>query len=554
MRSKIKEIKLALKRNIYDSSNHLLTLVDKSPYSKTYGCFDRHYWQYKIKDFPSGMSQEAIFPMFLALKNNIYRNISFKSKKNILEIIENGAKFSLATQNDNGSVDDYFPYEQASGATAFTAYAILGCIEINKKLLKKEFIYLLKKRIEWLAMNSESGKLSNHEALICLVLAKAAKIFKNDFFYFSSLKRLKRLISWRNNEGWFEEYEGLDIGYETLTFSCILNLKKFHKKEKNLLDNLINAEAKVIIDSIEPDGNLGGELYSRGTWNCFAHGILTYAIENKNKKQINKVIKLLESRFLSNPYQVKDDYIIQHHLWSDILTYNILERSSLDEIDNKKDTLYFLGKTTKVKQINFYPNSGHLWIKHGSATTHVSIKMGGLFRLYKNDKFIFQDTQNALKLQRKIYVANTLNNKINFQWINDKELKIEGYMIKSKSELMTSPKLVLLRLVMGTIGRFFPNQIRKLMQRILIESKTTKKRKFSRIFKFSINGLTVYDSYKIFKGEKNFVHSIETSFSTYRHVIMSRIFHPYFLSLTEPNQKRIIIKENNIFIERNWKV
>ena len=140
MRSKIKEIKLALKRNIYDSSNHLLTLVDKSPYSKTYGCFDRHYWQYKIKDFPSGMSQEAIFPMSLALENNFYRNISNKSKKNILEIIENGAKFSLATQNDNGSVDDYFPFEQASGATAFTAYAILGCIEINKKLLKQEFV------------------------------------------------------------------------------------------------------------------------------------------------------------------------------------------------------------------------------------------------------------------------------------------------------------------------------------------------------------------------------------------------------------------------------
>ena len=74
MKNKIDEIKSALKKNIYDRLTHLLTLVDKSPYSKTYGCFDRQFWQYKTKDFPSGMSQEAIFPISLALENNIFGN------------------------------------------------------------------------------------------------------------------------------------------------------------------------------------------------------------------------------------------------------------------------------------------------------------------------------------------------------------------------------------------------------------------------------------------------------------------------------------------------
>lgn len=554
MESKIKEIKSALKKNIYDRSTYLFTLVDKSPESKTYGCFDRQFWQYKIKDFPSGMSQEAIYPVALALQNNIYGSITNKSKNNIYEIIENGIKFSLLNQNKNGSVDDYYPFEQASGATAFTTFAILSTIEINQNLIRDEFIYLLKKRIQWLAINFESGKLSNHEALISLVLAKAAKIFNDDFYYFSSLKRLKRLISWRNEEGWFEEYNGLDIGYETLTFSCIFDLKNFLNEEKDLLDNLINAQAKIIFDSIEPDGSLGGELYSRGTWNCFAHGILNYALQNKNQNQINKSIKLLESRFLLDPYQINDDYIIQHHLWSDILTYKVLEDCSLSEIYREKEDFYFFDENKESIQLNFYPNSGHLWIKHGTATTHVSIKMGGLFRLYKDKNFIFQDTQNALKIKNKIYIANILNNEINFKWINDQELEIEGYMVKSNSKLMSTTKLIILRLIMLTIGKFFPNLIRQGLQKILIEKKINHKRKFTRVFKFTSNELTVYDYYRIFKGEKNFIKSIETTFSTYRHVIMSRLFHPYFFSLTEPNQKQIIFKENHLFIKRTWEL
>ena len=33
----------------------LLTLLDRTPTSATYGCFDRGYWHYRTSDFPSGM-------------------------------------------------------------------------------------------------------------------------------------------------------------------------------------------------------------------------------------------------------------------------------------------------------------------------------------------------------------------------------------------------------------------------------------------------------------------------------------------------------------------
>ncbi len=52
----------------------LLTLQDRNPFSKTYGCFDRNYWHYKMIDYPSGMSQEFVYPLALAYGTDLRGN------------------------------------------------------------------------------------------------------------------------------------------------------------------------------------------------------------------------------------------------------------------------------------------------------------------------------------------------------------------------------------------------------------------------------------------------------------------------------------------------
>ena len=97
---------------------------------------------------------------------------------------------------------------------------MLNIVELSELELN-----LLTKRLNWLSKNHESGRLSNHEALISLVLAMGAKLLNNSYFKKKSIERFKNLLTWRNEEGWFEEYSGFDIGYETLTFSCLDNIK-----------------------------------------------------------------------------------------------------------------------------------------------------------------------------------------------------------------------------------------------------------------------------------------------------------------------------------------
>ena len=60
----------------------VICLLDKNPYSQTFGSFDRKYWQYKIIDFPCGMNQELVYTLSYVWKNqfenNIFDDISFK--------------------------------------------------------------------------------------------------------------------------------------------------------------------------------------------------------------------------------------------------------------------------------------------------------------------------------------------------------------------------------------------------------------------------------------------------------------------------------------------
>ena len=105
----------------YDISN-ILTLLDRNKLSTTYGCFDRNYWHYKIKDFPSGMSQEFVLVLALAYKLSHPDNRFYKNEM-LLDYAKSGIEYAKQSSNKDGSANDYYPYERALGASCFSLYA-----------------------------------------------------------------------------------------------------------------------------------------------------------------------------------------------------------------------------------------------------------------------------------------------------------------------------------------------------------------------------------------------------------------------------------------------
>ena len=200
----------------------ILTLLDRNPHSPTYGCFDRNFWHYKIIDFPSGMAQEFVWPLALAYHTNLPNN-PYYHKLAIRQWVEAGILYTAHSAHADGSCDDYFPFERAAGAAAFS---LLACIESYRELELNhyEVLKFFEHRADWLAHHQESGKLANHQALIVLCLELVGELLQTSKWKSAKIRRLEQLLSWQNSEGWFQEYEGCDPGYQTLTISSLVPL------------------------------------------------------------------------------------------------------------------------------------------------------------------------------------------------------------------------------------------------------------------------------------------------------------------------------------------
>lgn len=549
----------ALEASVHERCRHLLTLADRTPYAASHGCFDRAYWQYKVKDFASGMAQEGVYPLALALDLGLFPGLSEAGRSGLEGLIAAAAAFSLRQQHGNGSVDDYFPYEQAAGATAFSLYALLETLALGLLPLNDGARRRLRCRAHWLAQHQESGQLSNHEALISLSLARAAVLLVEPELHKAAERRYRRLLGWRSAEGWFSEYGGFDVGYETLTFACLRELARLLPERAAEIDAILAHNFPLILGAAEPDGALGGELFARGTWNLFAHGLLAHALERGDAGGRAAVGRLLRARFLHLPTEVRDDAVIQHHLWSDLRSWDLLRRAgplALAEAEPQPVATVALGALAAVVVELALPEAGHLWVRHGVCRTHLSLAVGGAFRLHRAGGFVVQETQQAVVAGRsgrgRTWLAHAPGALSGWEWEAPDRLRLHGVLSAYRPQPMTTARLLVLRVLMLAGGRFFADRIRALMQRLLIHARGDKRRRYERRITFLSDGLLVEDRYALPEAELRGARLVPTGFSSFRHVVMSRVFHPYALACQAPAAESVRREPGVLVTERRW--
>ena len=117
----------------------------------------------------------------------------------------------------------------------------------------------LVKRADWLAHHQESGRLTNHQALIVLCLELLSKLLQTNRWDTSKAQRLDRVLAWQNPEGWFQEYEGCDPGYHTLTISCLARVYELNPNHR--LKDAIAQATLLTAQFVHPDGLLWGRIY-----------------------------------------------------------------------------------------------------------------------------------------------------------------------------------------------------------------------------------------------------------------------------------------------------
>jgi len=482
----------------------LLTQLDRDPASPTFGCFDRDYWHYRVTDFPCGMSQEFVFPLALAWSLDLPGN-TYRGDGEIRRWIEAGIRFAARSAHRDGSCDDYYPYERATGASAFSLLAMLDASELIGLTSDGEIEAFFRRRADWLADHQETGRLSNHEALIiaCLVgIAERSTTSVEDRLQ----TRLKRLLSWQSSEGWFDEYGGADPGYLSLTIGLLADVDR-RRPDLELREPIARA-VKFLGAFVHPDGSVGGEYCSRGTLNFFPHGLeiagrwLPEALAI-NDRALRPLADGLEPCF-------SDDRIVGHHLWSRLVAWA--------EWNERRPV-----PIAPVEKSLSFPEARLAIQVHRDFRLYCGLDRGA-FKLFHGDRLVTSDTGPTLKMRDGRVAVIRSDDAV--ETTPGAAMRIAGSMAWAKTELLTPFRSAVLRLIMLTIGRFAPNLVRSLLQRRLVSLNASAPYFATRTIGWTRNGLSVRDEIVPRSGWGSVERAGVGGFQVPMTTVMARVWQP----------------------------
>ena len=431
----------------------VLSLMDRNPYSVTYGCMDRTFWLDKSIDFPSSIAQFGIHALALVYSKKFPNNPYYKNKL-ILEWCKAGITYWQSIQKNDGSFDEFYPNERGwAGPTGFLLYAILSSYELLKNELsekfEKKFMKNAKKAAIFLAKYDELGVLSNHHAMALLPIYYYYRVSGDNSILYNFEKKWQEFLNYQSKEGWFLEYDGADLGYLSATVSFLGKLYPLVKDNIKLKKEILTAVEKAIDFSSNfayPNGYYAGTIGSRQTLHFYPHGYEFFGDTFPLGQAVaEKMLQGLEEGKLVPPAIMPDRYLV----------YRVPEML-LSYLDYKKRN-----KTPKLltweksDSTTFFPDAGIFIAKRKKFYCIVNFAKGGVIKIFN--------------LQKKKLIYNNCgfigvtkaNKRISSEWIGknfkitqDKnKISVKGNLYSIGSTLPTPFTQILLRLALLTLGQ-----------------------------------------------------------------------------------------------------
>jgi hypothetical protein len=484
----------------------LLMLQDRSPTSPTFGCFDRGYWHMRTSDFPCGITQAFLLPLALAWSLPIAGNPYYRQPELRRWAIA-GVRFAARSAHGDGSCDDYYPFERAAGAAAFSLFACLEAAAIFDLWDDGEISAFLEKRARWLARHEESGRLSNHEALIIACLARLAEKFGGEWQALMEA-RAARLRGWQSAEGWFDEYGGMDPGYLTLTIAMLTDADR--RFPALSLREPLRAAIRFLSHCIAPDGSLGGEWASRATVNFFPHGLEMAGAWEPLALQIADV----GYRRFANGTQPchADDRIGGHHVWSQLLAWREWQETRPAPLTFADGLHDFAEARLRIQQ-------------RGALRLICGWSRGGAFRLFDGERLLRADTGPSLRLtDGRVAIANLDGAEVVERTAD--RLVVEAPLAYAKCALLTPAKSIVLRAIMLTAGRFFPDLVRRGLQKLLVTGRKDAPFRFRRTLSWEGDALIVEDELRAEQGWASVAEAGQSGFQVGITTVMARVWEP----------------------------
>lgn len=475
----------------------LLSLVDKNEFSKTFGCFDRTYWHYKINDFPCARLQEACLTLALIYTRNFPKNPWYNNEL-IKELTIGSITFWCKIQHKDGSFDEWYPKEHSHVATCFSTYAIAEAIRlllnvISKKDLKK-FLAHLNRAADWLIKNDDYSVM-NHQAGSALALLTVYELTNKKEYLKAALKKSNLVIKAQSREGWFSEYGAVDTGYLTL-FLYYLSIFYEKTKDKTLIKPLERA-VRFISYFIHPDLSFGGEYNSRDTNFYIPTGFEILAYEIPLARRIGDLyLHALKGRKILAPYSEDDRYIC-YDLYRYLQAYDFYKKNSKEEkLPFEKEESFF----------KFFSDAKLLVVKINDYYSLVGGSKGGVIKIFNIPKkaLVYSDCGFVGIDKSSVFGMHKLDSslRITVDSLN-KEIEIQAKLSKIHQKYSNLKRKILFYVSLNVIETLrLSNFIKNIMRTQLIHKKSENIAKIHREIKFYDKTILVIDKIVPYKNVK----------------------------------------------------
>jgi hypothetical protein len=422
------------------------------------------------------MSQEFVLPLALAWKHPFPDN-PYHQRDRVREWVLSGIDFARRSAHKDGSCDDYYPFERALGAAVYSlhgmaeAYRIVGGDD-------PDVVAFLARRARWVMSHGESGVLANHHAIAAAALHATALVTGDDAFAASAQAKARETLLYQHDEGWFREYEGFDPGYQTVTVDFLARYWKASGDDE-VLEGL--ERAVQLLETVQhPDGTFGGEYGARSSYHTQPHGLELLAPRFPAARRVAD--RFLNALAAGRRVKNDDDRLQGHHVYPYLLAW-----------------LAFEAGDRSPTQLQPEPSRTHLGAcgvlidRRREAFLIAGLSKGAPFRIYRGTDLVANDSGVAIVTEDDRLFVSHLG--------HHAEVTDDGEAVTStqrfapaRGELMTPFKLVVLRLVMLTVGRWCRTFIRKLLQRRLISGKNTAPFTLARRIERTDSGFCVTDT------------------------------------------------------------
>ena len=295
-------------KRVIEQIPRLLTQQDRCEDSPTYGCFDRSYWHYKIQNFPCARYQEASYTLALlySIKSNI--NPYYKNEK-----IRRWAIAGMNFWKKINAGDEWYFNEHSFVSTSFSTLAVMEVYNIFK-LNDAEIEEAIVKSLKWIERHDEplvANQLAGSILALDTYLARKP-LYGVAYDTHMFQERLDKLLSSQNEEGWFSEYGGFDVGYSYILLDYLARLWKNSKDKRDAADKLI----EFLSYFIHPDGTTGGIYTSRQTTYIIPSGLEIFS-----ENPIARAIADIELKNLQERPILWDDRYLCYQLYYHLIAY-----------------------------------------------------------------------------------------------------------------------------------------------------------------------------------------------------------------------------------------